>query len=165
VTPAAGGRRETVNPKKYGYASLYSVGMDSYKHIENSVAGYLVSHYCRAVEIGIGRNTHAAECLSQAGVLLRSTDVKSQKIPPRLNFTLDDVFEPDLSLYQGADVIYSIRPAPEMVPPMIDIARAVNCDLIVCHLGFETYGNGGEKIDCGVMLHRYYRRSEPVKEG
>jgi hypothetical protein len=24
--------------------------------------------------------------------------------------------------------------------------------------------NGGERIDCGVLLHRYYISSEPVKE-
>jgi uncharacterized protein len=154
-----------VNPKKYGYASLYSVGMDSYKHIENSVGGYISSHYFRAVEVGIGRNTHAAEMVSKAGVLLRSTDVKSLEHHSTLNFVMDDVFEPDLSLYRQADVIYSIRPAIEMVPPMIDLARAINCDLIVYHLGFEVYGNGGDKIDCGVVLHRYHRGSEPVKKG
>jgi uncharacterized protein len=139
--------------------------MDSYKHIENSVGGYIACHYSRAVEIGIGRNSHAAEILNRKRVLLRSTDVKSLELPPALNFTIDDVFEPDLSLYRGADVIYAIRPAVEMVPPIIDIARGVNCDLIVCHLGFEVYADGGEKIDCGVVLHRYYRRSETIKEG
>jgi uncharacterized protein len=139
--------------------------MDSYKHIENSIGRYIAGHYSRAVEIGIGRNTHAAEILKRAGVLLRSTDVKSLGLPLDLNFVQDDVFEPDLSLYGEADVIYSVRPAIEMVPPMIDIARAINCDLIICHLGFEVYGSGGETIDCGVVLHRYYRRSEPVKEG
>jgi hypothetical protein len=52
-----------------------------------------------------------------------------------------------------------------MIPPLISLARAAGADLVVYHLGFETYGDGGEKIDCGVVLHRYVSRSEPVKEG
>jgi uncharacterized UPF0146 family protein len=138
--------------------------MDSYKHIENAVAGYISRHYTRAVEVGIGRNTRAAEVLAQAGVLLRSTDVKNLEIPPSVPFSRDDIFEPDLALYRGADVLFAIRPAIEMLPPLLSIAREVNCDLIVYHLGFEIYEKGGEKIDCGVTLHRYFRRSEPVEE-
>ena len=139
--------------------------MESYKHIENSIGGYIAGHYFRAVEVGIGRNTRAAEIISRAGVLLRTTDVKEFGHPEAMNFVQNDVFEPDLPLYREADVIYSVRPAIEMVPPMIDLARAVNCDLVVYHLGFELYGSGGERIDTeGIVLHRYHRRSEPVEE-
>ena len=51
-----------------------------------------------------------------------------------------------------------------MIPPLLMLARTINCDLIVYHLGFECYGNGGEKIDCGVLLHRYFKASEPVEQ-
>lgn len=139
--------------------------MGSYKHIENSIAEYIASHYTRAVEVGIGKNAIAAEILAQAGVLLRCTDVKSLYHPDNLHFSKDDIFDPDYSLYQGTEVIYAIRPAIEMIPQLIDIACRVNSDLIVCHLGFEIYENGGERIDCGVILHRYFKRSEPVKKG
>jgi uncharacterized protein len=139
--------------------------MGSYKHIENSTGGYIASHYLHAVEVGIGKNTTAADMLARAGVLLRCTDVKHLEHPAHLNFVRDDVFDPDPSLYEGADVIYAIRPAIEMVPPLMAIARMANSDLIVYHLGFEVYENGGERIDCGVILHRYFRSSEPVKQG
>ncbi len=33
----------------------------------------------------------------------------------------------------------------------------------VYHLGFEVYGDGGEIIDAGIVLHRYYRRAKPSK--
>ncbi len=117
------------------------------------------------MEAGIGRNTAAAEILSGKGLLLRTTDIKPLEYPYGLKFARDDIFEPDLTLYRGADVIFAIRPAIEMVPALIGIARAVNADLIIYHLGFELYENGGEKIDCGVTLHRYWKRSEAVKEG
>jgi uncharacterized UPF0146 family protein len=139
--------------------------MGSYKHIETAVGRYIAGHYHRAVEVGVGKNLIAAEMLIKAGVLMRCTDVKNPDLPAQFFFTRDDVFEPDLSLYRGADVIYAIRPGIEMVPPLTALAREVNADLLVCHLGFELYGNGGETIDCGVLLHRYWKRSEPVKEG
>jgi len=135
--------------------------MDEYKHIETCIGRYIAETFSHAIEVGIGKNTHAAEILASAGILLRSTDIKEIRVPGSLAFTRDDVFEPDISLYRGADVIYAIRPAIEMIPPLIALAEKVSCDLIVYHLGFEFYGNGGEKIDCGVILHRYVCRQNP----
>ena len=89
---------------------------------------------------------------------------KTVKSPNGFVSRSDDIFSPDISLYKGADVIYAIRPAIEMIPPLLELAQTINCDLIVYHLGFECYGNGGEKIDCGVLLHRYFKASEPVKQ-
>jgi uncharacterized UPF0146 family protein len=138
--------------------------MGSYKHIETCIGEYIAKHYTDTVEVGIGKNTEVARILLNAGIRVRSTDVKECGVPGWLCFTIDDVFSPDTSLYKGADIIYSIRPAVEMIHPLIALARTINCDLIVYHLGFECYGNGGEKIDCGVLLHRYFRASEPVKQ-
>ena len=138
--------------------------MGSYKHIETYIGEYIAHHYGNAVEVGIGRNTTAAKVVHDAGVHVRCTDIRILHIPPWLTFRVDDVFSPDMSLYEGADVIYSIRPAIEMIPPLLALARALNTDLLVYHLGFETYENGGERIDCGVLLHRYYKASEPVKQ-
>jgi len=138
--------------------------MGSYKHIETCIGEYIADHYADAVEVGIGNNTHAARLLLDAGVRFRCTDIKEISVPESFCFTVDDVFSPEIRLYEGADVIYAIRPAIEMIPPLLGIARRINCDLIVYHLGFETYGNGGERINCGVLLHRYYLSSETVKE-
>lgn len=139
--------------------------MGSYKHVEHCVGEYIAGRYAGPVEIGIGKNPGAAEIIRDAGIPVRCTDIHDLSLPEGLVFRVDDVFEPDISFYQGADVIYAIRPAIEMVPPLMALAGRLGCDLIVYHLGFETYGNGGERIDCGVMLHRYVRASEPVKEG
>ena len=135
--------------------------MDEYKHIETCIGRYIADNYSHAAEVGIGRNTDAAEILSHAGKLLRSTDIKKMPVPEDLVFIVDDIFSPDISSYRGADVIYAIRPAIEMIPPLVKLAERVNCDLIVYHLGFESFGNGGEKIDCGVILHRYFHRQNP----
>ena len=139
--------------------------MGSYKHIETYIGEYIAKHYTRTVEVGIGKNTETACMLLDSGASVRCIDVMDVDVPERLCFALDDIFSPDISLYEGADLIYAIRPAIEMIPPLLAIARTINCDLIVYHLGFESYGNGGEKIECGVLLHRYYKASESVKQG
>jgi len=139
--------------------------MGSYKHIETCIGEYIAKHYTRTVEVGIGKNTETACMLLDSGASVRCIDVMDVEVPERLCFALDDIFSPDISLYEGADLIYAIRPAIEMIPPLLAIARTINCDLIVYHLGFESYGNGGEKIECGVLLHRYYKASESVKQG
>ena len=137
--------------------------MAAYKHIETCIGGYIASRYSRAIEVGIGHNTVVAEIQSAKGILIRSTDINELTLPQDLHFRVDDIFSPRFSLYEGADVIYAIRPAIEMIPPLVKLATAIGCDLIVYHLGFESYGNGGEIIDCGVLLHRYYKTSEHIE--
>jgi uncharacterized protein len=135
--------------------------MDEYKHIETCIGRYIADNYTQAIEVGIGKNPDAAQILSGSGKLHRTTDIKKFPATEGPAFRVDDVFSPDISLYRGGDVIYAIRPAIEMIPPLITLAEKINCDLIVYHLGFESYGNGGEKIDCGVILHRYFRCQNP----
>ena len=133
--------------------------MGSYKHIETCIGEYMVKHYTNAVEVGIGKNLEVARILHDAGLSVRCTDIRDMPVPEWLTFRIDDIFSPEISRYKGVDVIYAIRPAIEMIPPLIALARTINCDLLVYHLGFESYGNGGEKIDCGVILHRYFHSS------
>jgi uncharacterized UPF0146 family protein len=137
--------------------------MGSYKHIETCVGRYIAGHYRHPVEVGIGRNPDAAAIVHAAGVPIRCTDIRNLELPEGIAYVVDDVFEPEVGFYHGADVIYAIRPAIEMLPPLIALAEKIGCDLLVYHLGFETYGSGGETIDCGVLLHRYVKGSEPVK--
>jgi len=75
----------------------------------------------------------------------------------------DDVFSPDTGLYQGADLIYAIRPGVEMVPALIALAERTGADLLVYHLGNEVYGTGGEIVDCGVILRRYHSGNRTKK--
>jgi len=132
--------------------------MTGYKHIEHCCGVYIASNYKSPVEIGIGNNTDAAIVIHEAGYLIRATDIRACTPPSWLSFIRDDIFAPNLDFYTGTDVLYSVRPAEEMVPPMNDLARTLNCDLVVYHLGFEGYGDGGEVVQCGVPLHIYHRK-------
>ena len=108
----------------------------------------------------MGDNPDAAQCVHEAGCRIRATDIRACRLPDWLPFARDDIFSPDLSCYTGADVMYALRPAEEMIPPLIALARTLDCDLVVYHLGFESYRDGGVIVDCGVPLHFYYRRGQ-----
>ena len=122
--------------------------------IERCVGTYIKEHYHSAVEIGFGGKTAAAEILQNAGIPVICTDVHAYStcVPS----VVDDCVEPDVSIYEGAEVIYAIRPGVEIVAAMIALAKRCGADLIVYHLGFELYQGGGERIDLGTcILHRY----------
>lgn len=134
--------------------------MCRYKHIERSIGEYIAGRYRRVVEVGVGNNPEAARLVAAAGALVLCTDIRPGIRHDGLAVATDDIFEPDLRLYEGADLIYAVRPGVEMVPPLIALARRVDSDLLVYHLGCEIYGDGGEVVDCGaVLLHRYHRRT------
>lgn len=126
-------------------------------HIETAVGNYIRDHYSSAVEVGFGGKTVAAKILLEADIPVLCTDVHTYNTD--VPAVVDDCVEPDISLYENADVIYAIRPGVEIVPALIALAKRVGCDLLVYHLGFELYQNGGERIDAdGVMLHRYVKK-------
>ncbi|KDE55135.1 UPF0146 family protein [Methanoculleus sp. MH98A] len=130
--------------------------MCRYKHIELSIAEYIAARYRRAVEVGVGNNPDAARLIKAAGALMLCTDIRPGVPHDGLDVVTDDIFEPDLRLYEGADLIYAVRPGVEMVPPLIALADRIDSDLLVYHLGCEIYGDGGEVVDCGpALLHRY----------
>ncbi|MDK2989694.1 MAG: uncharacterized protein PWR16_1223 [Methanoculleus sp.] len=134
--------------------------MCRYKHIERSIGEYIAARYRRVVEVGVGNNPEAARLVAAAGGLMLCTDIRPGIRHDGLTVVTDDIFEPDLRLYEGADLIYAVRPGVEMVPPLIALARRTDSDLLVYHLGCEIYGDGGEVVDCGAaLLHRYHRRT------
>ncbi|MCU0632788.1 MAG: hypothetical protein MUC66_07425 [Methanolinea sp.] len=137
--------------------------MADLKHIERCIAAFIARNYRNVAEVGIGKNPDTAMILRDSGVSVFCTDI--HQVPPvtGIRILIDDIFSPDTSLYRGLELIYSLRPHEEMMLPLVRLAREVDCDLLVYHLGFEGYSEGGELVDCGVILHRYYRRQNPSK--
>ncbi|MBT8507999.1 hypothetical protein AZH53_06195 [Methanomicrobiaceae archaeon CYW5] len=131
--------------------------MGTYKDIEEKFASFIHAHYHRPVEVGIGRNPHVAVRLAEAGLRVIATDIIERDVPGAVRFVVDDICAPDFSIYRGADIIYAVRPGVEMIPCLMEMARAVGADCIVYHLGNEIYLDGGEVIDAGIILHRYVR--------
>lgn len=137
--------------------------MGAHKHIERCIGAFIASRYRSAAEVGAGNNFVAAAILKDSGVKVFCTDIQRPQTAPDIPFFIDDIFSPNISLYQGVDVVYSVRPGEEMIPALIRLARDLDIDLVVYHLGFEGYDRGGEIIECGVTLHRYHKSQNPSK--
>ena len=106
----------------------------SYHH--KALVEYITYRYNRVVEIGIGHFPRAALLLLQNNVRVFATDIKPLRYKG-VKVIMDDITEPDLSIYDGLDLIYSLRPPPELIPYMISLSRKLSADLIIKPLSSE----------------------------
>ena len=97
---------------------------------------YIVGRYPGVVEIGIGHSPVVAVGLLEKGVKIFATDIR-QFYYEGLKVIDDDITKPDISLYRDIDLIYSIKPPPELVSYMKKTAKSVSADLIVKSLASE----------------------------
>ena len=94
------------------------------------LAEFLKKNYSSAakvVEVGVG---------SERGVLneLKSSikgEVLGVDVAGGRSVIKDDVFSPNLEIYLGAELIYSLRPPPELYPALLSLAEKVGADLII----------------------------------
>lgn len=100
---------------------------------------YIALHYSCVAEAGIGHFPDVALALAKKTRLAFATDIKPLE-HCGLRVIHDDVTEPDLSLYSAIDLLYSLRPPPELVPYMSRLARKLSVDLIVKPLASEHPG-------------------------
>lgn len=108
---------------------------------------YIRARYRYAVEIGIGHCPDVCLALQEQGLGVFATDVGAVR-HDGLRVLSDDVTAPNLSLYHGVDVVYSVRPPLELVPYMRSLARSMHADLIVKPLSSE-YPTGGRLVGAG----------------
>jgi len=79
-------------------------------------------------EIAVGRFRQVADMLdAKENITLIRTDIS----PADESVIRDDITDPDLELFKGTDIIYSIRPPSELQPYLVDLARKVNSQLII----------------------------------
>lgn len=91
--------------------------------------------YDRVVEVGIGRETTLARELAATDVDVTATDVRDRPVPDDVTFVRDDITDPHLSLYRGADAIFAHNLPPELHRPTRDVARAVDATFLFTTLG------------------------------
>ena len=113
--------------------------METYRRIDGLVE-YISGRYARAVEIGIGHFPDVAYSLIDRQVDLLATDILPFEYSG-LRVVTDDITAPDLDVYKGVNVLYSMRPPAELVPYMVRLAEKISSDLIVKPLSAE-YLNG-----------------------
>ena len=63
-----------------------------------------------------------------------------------LKAVVDDAFNPDLRIYEGSDLIYSIRPPPELINALESLAEKVNAALLIFPLSEDAYLSSLERL-------------------
>jgi uncharacterized UPF0146 family protein len=109
--------------------------LETHRRVDD-LAEYVAGRYERSAEIGIGHFPDLAFALAAKGVDVFATDI----IPfcyEGLKVVVDDVTMPDISLFKGVDLIYSMRPPPELVYYMDRLAARLSAALIVKPLSSE----------------------------
>ncbi|MEM1578500.1 MAG: UPF0146 family protein [Archaeoglobaceae archaeon] len=104
-----------------------------------ALAEFIAERYRKVAEIGIGSNKALAELLASKGVKVVATDIKTVKTS--VEFYIDDIFKPKIEIYRGVELIYSIRPPPELFEPILELSRILNADCIIKPL-YGDYFNG-----------------------
>ncbi|WP_255192293.1 UPF0146 family protein [Natronobeatus ordinarius] len=91
--------------------------------------------YDHVLEVGIGRRTGVASGLVERGGTVTATDVYPRDVPAGVRFVEDDVVDPDLAVYEDADVLFARNLPPELHRPVRDVARQVDADCCFTTLG------------------------------
>ena len=94
------------------------------------IAEYILNNYgIKVVEIGVGSRPQVALLLKdRLDVIV--TDIHEQEYSG-LRFFRDDVFTPDIRIYENASLIYSIRPPIDMQEAIAEIAKQVGADMLI----------------------------------
>jgi len=107
-----------------------------YGSARQGLVNYIAAKYLKAVEIGIGHAPEVALALKERGVEVLATDTRPFAYKG-LKVIVDDVTKPRTAEYGGVDLIYSLRPPPELIPYMVKLARHLLSDLIIKPLSSE----------------------------
>ena len=111
----------------------------------------------KIVEIGVGRFQTISKNLSQnENIELVMTDIS----PANEDIIEDDVFNPNMSIYENADILFSIRRPEEIQDAIMKIRDKVNATLIIKPLFNEDLNIKTQKM----KLKNYNRASFYIYE-
>jgi len=136
-------------------------------HEFKAIAKYIAENYPSAtkiVEVGVGKVPDVAielQGLLPACEVIVTDVVEPPELSERVKFVHDDITEPNLSVYEGATLIYAVRPPPELQPYLLEAAREVGADLLIKPLAGESMSlRGGNLINYrGVAFYTFRGRS------
>jgi len=107
------------------------------------IAEFIAKRYSgKVVEVGIGHYHCVAKNLIKKGLKVVATDFREVEVPDGVKFFVDDIMNPDLRIYKGASLIYSLRPPLELYPFIVSVAKAVNADCLIRPFGNEFAPDG-----------------------
>lgn len=82
----------------------------------------------KIVEIGVGRFQSISNRLQEnENIEVIMTDIN----PSNENVVKDDIFNPNMRLYENTDILFSIRPPAEIQKAIMDLRDELDCTLII----------------------------------
>ncbi len=97
----------------------------------------------KIAEVAVGKFDRIADYLnSKDNITLIKTDIS----PKDETVIKDDITNPNLELYKGTAIIYSIRPPGELHPHLVKLACEINSQLIIKPLTNEDLNTGKVKM-------------------
>jgi uncharacterized UPF0146 family protein len=95
----------------------------------------VLARFDRLVEVGVGRRAGVAGALADRGCAVTTTDVREREVPEGVGFVLDDVTDPEMGVYRGADAVYALNSPPELHRPLLAVAEGVDAACMFTTLG------------------------------
>jgi len=140
------------------------------------IADFIARNYTLAekiIEVGVGAYPWVAqkvkENLPDSLVVVTDTDREklshAQQVCSELTCVQDNILKPNLKVYAGADLIYSLRPPPELVSGIFTVALRVGCAVLIRPLSHEEDGydfkkrQGWRLISHGRAILHWYSQS------
>ncbi|KUH33836.1 hypothetical protein APY94_04340 [Thermococcus celericrescens] len=96
----------------------------------------------RIAELGIGFQFKVALRLKELGYDVLAVDWNPASVERAvelgLNAVRDDLFSPKVELYEGVAALYSVRPTPEIVRPILGLGRKLHVPVYILPLTGDT---------------------------
>lgn len=97
----------------------------------------------KIAEVAVGKFDMIADMLEKKeNITLIKTDIS----PKDSSVIKDDITNPNLEIYEGTDIIYSIRPPSELQPYLVRLAEKLDSQLIIKPLTNEDLNTGRVKM-------------------
>jgi uncharacterized UPF0146 family protein len=114
--------------------------VDKHGCVADVLTEFITNNYSKMiVEVGCGRFSAVAVALRPffkvAATDLLEIDAVDRRLAPI--YVKDDVTCPDLRLYRGANLIYSIRPPLEIQSNILDLSERIGADALIKPFGSE----------------------------
>lgn len=120
----------------------------------------------RLVEVGVGNRPDVAAALAARGARITATDVEPRPVPGGISFVLDDVTDPDMSVYRDARAVYALNCPPELHRPLRSVARRADARCLFTTLGADQPAVPVDRDTVpGETLYRPHTRDDRGRTG
>ncbi|NJD98830.1 UPF0146 family protein [Thermococcus sp. LS1] len=96
----------------------------------------------KIVELGIGFQFKVALKLREMGYDVLAVDWNPASVEKArelgINAVRDDIFNPRMELYRNAKALYSVRPTPEIVRPILELGKKLGLPVYILPLSGDT---------------------------